>query len=127
MHSVLILGVLVSFHFYLILHAVKFITASFSAHMQVSHVSGEGGTREDIMRRETEDDDADEYEEEEEEDDDDDDDDEDENEGEVDEPKLKYERISNTLEAILNNDAASYLAVHTKVIFFSCKDTKFLS
>ncbi|XP_022090770.1 vacuolar protein sorting-associated protein 41 homolog [Acanthaster planci] len=34
--------------------------------------------------------------------------------GEIEEPKLKYERIRNTLEAILSKDAASCMAVHTK-------------
>ncbi|XP_072029867.1 vacuolar protein sorting-associated protein 41 homolog isoform X2 [Amphiura filiformis] len=32
------------------------------------------------------------------------------------EPKLKYERIRNTLERILNKDAASCMAVHTKFL-----------
>lgn len=67
------------------------------------------------------DEDVEEEEEEDEDDDDEDEDDEDEDDDdedgeEADEPKLKYERISNTLEAILNNDASSYLAVHTKFL-----------
>lgn len=63
---------------------------------------------------------------EEEEDDDDDDDEEDEDETDDSqeeddsdsdqEPKLKYERIQNKLEEILNKEAASCMAVHTKVM-----------
>ena len=73
------------------------------------------GEIEEMKRRTLEDDMDDDEEEDDDDDDDEEDEDDDEHEGEVDEPKLKYERISNTLEAILNNDAASYLAVHTKV------------
>ena len=50
---------------------------------------------------------------EEEDDEDDDDDDSESSEGE--EPKLKYERIRNTLERVLSKDAASCMAVHSKV------------
>ncbi|XP_038045222.1 LOW QUALITY PROTEIN: vacuolar protein sorting-associated protein 41 homolog [Patiria miniata] len=39
---------------------------------------------------------------------------EDEDSVEIEEPKLKYERIRNTLEEILSKDAASCMAVHTK-------------
>lgn len=56
--------------------------------------------------------------EEEEEDDDDDDEEEgsDEDEDEV-EPKLKYERIGNAMNTILNGEeCASCMAVHTKVL-----------
>ena len=35
------------------------------------------------------------------------------------EPTLKYERIGNELSTILSRDAASCLAVHTKVPFFA--------
>lgn len=63
-----------------------------------------------------------------EEEEDDDEEDEDEDEDETDdsqeeddsdsdqEPKLKYERIQNKLEEILNKEAASCMAVHTKVM-----------
>ncbi|XP_071478787.1 vacuolar protein sorting-associated protein 41 homolog [Diadema antillarum] len=65
---------------------------------------------------EEDDEDDDDDDDDDDEDDEDEDDDDDENEEDADEPKLKYERISNTLESILNSDAASYLAVHTKFL-----------
>ena len=34
------------------------------------------------------------------------------------EPKLKYERLSNDIAAILKKDAASCIAVHPKVSFY---------
>jgi len=36
------------------------------------------------------------------------------------EPQLKYERMSNDLASILSRDAASCLAVHSKVICMQC-------
>ncbi|XP_071956402.1 vacuolar protein sorting-associated protein 41 homolog [Antedon mediterranea] len=47
---------------------------------------------------------------------DDDDDNEDEEEEEAEEPKLKYERIRNDLEKILEKHAASCMAVHSKFL-----------
>ena len=40
------------------------------------------------------------------------------------EPKLKYERIANDLTSILSKDAASCIAVHTKVILSDSSSDK---
>ncbi|XP_063964242.1 vacuolar protein sorting-associated protein 41 homolog [Lytechinus pictus] len=91
-------------------------------HLGSMSMPGEAGTNNKKPEKrigEEENDDAeedDDEEDDEEDDEDDDDDDDDDNDEEVDEPKLKYERISNTLEDILNTDAASYLAVHIKFL-----------
>lgn len=50
----------------------------------------------------------------------DDDDDE-----EVDEPKLKYERLSNDIGRILVKDAASAIAIHPKVMITDARDYQY--
>ena len=68
----------------------------------------------DFSKKEEEEDD---FCEEEENDDDEEDDEEEEDEDDDDEePKLKYERIGNSFQEILAEDAASCMTVHPKVV-----------